>query len=117
MTHATRRSTDAGTFARLLAITALLAVGAGAAWAAETAVSQHGKKFSTDRARLHIGDVLVVHNEDTVTHNLQVNHPLLTYNSGAQEPGQTVRIAFPGAGNYLVYCGIHPKMKLRVAVE
>ena len=40
----------------------------------------------------------------------------LDFDSGAQEPGETVQIAFPQAGSYLVFCGIHPKMELTVDV-
>ena len=35
---------------------------------------------------------------------------------GAQEPGETVEIAFPTSGSFLVFCGIHPKMELYVDV-
>jgi cytochrome c peroxidase len=35
---------------------------------------------------------------------------------GAQEPGETVEIAFPATGSFLVFCGIHPKMELYVDV-
>ena len=55
-------------------------------------------------------------NNDTRTHNIRVFHPDLDFDSGAQEPGETVEIAFPDAGSFLVFCGIHPKMELNVDV-
>ena len=57
-----------------------------------------------------------IHNEDRTTHNIQVFDPRLEFNSGAQEPGQTVELKFP-SGAFTVFCGIHPKMKLRVQAE
>ncbi len=55
-------------------------------------------------------------NNDTRTHNIRVFDPALDFDSGAQEPGETVEIAFPDAGSFLVFCGIHPKMELNVDV-
>jgi plastocyanin len=34
----------------------------------------------------------------------------------AREPGETVELGFPGAGSFLVFCGIHPKMEPYVEV-
>jgi len=103
---------------RMIAAAAALAAGmsAGAA-AAETVITQKDKAFSASQIRLGHGEALAIRNDDSRTHNIQVNHPRLVYNSGAQEPGETVRIAFPEPGQYLVFCGIHPKMKLRVDAE
>jgi cytochrome c peroxidase len=98
---------------------AALAVGlaAGAAWAAETAVTQKDRAFSVKEIALHPGDTLVMHNADTRAHNIQVNNPKLTFNSGLQEPGQDARVSFAQPDRYLVFCGIHPKMKLWVDVN
>ena len=38
-------------------------------------------------------------------------------NSGDQEPGSKVDVAFTELGNFTVLCGIHPKMKLVVHVN
>ena len=52
-------------------------------------------------------------NNDTRTHNIRVFDPKLDFDSGAQEPGETVEMmTFPKTGSYLVFCGIHPKMEL-----
>jgi cytochrome c peroxidase len=51
------------------------------------------------------------------THNIRVLDPKLDLDSGTQEPGETVQIAFPQAGNYLVFCGIHLKIELAVDVR
>jgi plastocyanin len=64
-----------------------------------------------------LGERLWVLNNDTRTHNTRVFAPALDFDSGAQEPGETVEIAFPEAGSFLVFCGIHPKMELTVDVD
>jgi cytochrome c peroxidase len=55
-------------------------------------------------------------NNDTRTHNVRIFDSALDFDSGAQEPGETVEIAFPATGSFLVFCGIHPKMELYVDV-
>ena len=81
-----------------------------------TSVSQHDKSFTPTHVRVRRGEKLWLLNNDTRTHNIRVFDPKLDFDSGAQEPGETVEMSFPKAGSYLVFCGIHPKMELHVAV-
>lgn len=81
-----------------------------------TTVSQDDKTFHPGRLLLNPGERLWIVNNDTRTHNVRVFDPKLEFDSGAQEPGETVEIAFPTEGDFLVFCGIHPKMELRVKV-
>jgi cytochrome c peroxidase len=81
-----------------------------------TTVSQHEKRFDPAHIALKQGARLWILNNDTRTHNVRVFDPKLEYDSGAQEPGETVEIAFPREGEFLVFCGIHPKMELWVEV-
>ena len=39
------------------------------------------------------------------------------FNSGAQEPHESVTIRFPGPGTFEAFCGIHPSMRLTVEVR
>jgi cytochrome c peroxidase len=80
-------------------------------------VTQHEKSFSPTHVALRRGSRLWILNNDTRTHNIRVFDPALDFDSGAQEPGETVEIAFPAPGSFLVFCGIHPKMELQVDVE
>jgi cytochrome c peroxidase len=80
-------------------------------------VSQIGKVFTPGRVRLKAGQALTVLNDDTRTHNVRIFHPKLDFNSGAQEPKESVTIAFPEAGTYQAFCGIHPSMRLTVEVR
>jgi cytochrome c peroxidase len=79
-------------------------------------VSQDDKMFHPGRVAIKRGERLWFVNNDTRTHNIRISDPGLDFDSGAQEPGETVDITFPKAGSFLVYCGIHPKMELYVDV-
>jgi cytochrome c peroxidase len=79
-------------------------------------VSQDDKTFFPGHIALRLGARLWIVNNDTRTHNVRVFDPAFDFDSGAQEPGETVEMAFPAAGTFLVFCGIHPKMELYVDV-
>ena len=79
-------------------------------------VTQSEKSFHPTHVALARGERLWILNNDTRTHNIRVFDPALDFDSGAQEPGETVEIAFPQQGSFLVFCGIHPKMELTVDV-
>jgi cytochrome c peroxidase len=79
-------------------------------------IAQREKEFLPGRVRVPAGAVLFVRNNDTRTHNVRVHDEKLMFDSAAQEPGETVRIAFATPGRYTVFCGIHPTMKLFVEV-
>jgi len=81
-----------------------------------TTISQHEKQFSPTHVAIKRGSHLWILNNDSRTHNVRVFDPKLEFDSGAQEPGETVEIAFPATGSFLVFCGIHPKMELTVDV-
>jgi cytochrome c peroxidase len=80
-------------------------------------VSQADKAFAPGAVRLHAGEGLTIVNDDNRTHNIRVEDPRLPALSLAQEPGDSVVVAFPDAGDFTVTCGIHPSMRLSVQVE
>jgi cytochrome c peroxidase len=82
-----------------------------------TVVSQNNKLFSPQHIRLKAGRTLTVLNDDTRTHNVRIYDPRFDFNSGAQEPKETVTVRFPGPGTFEAFCGIHPSMRLTVVVE
>ena len=82
-----------------------------------TVVSQSNKLFSPQHVRLGSARTLTILNDDTRTHNVRIFDPRLDFNSGAQEPHETVTIRFPGPGTFEAFCGIHPSMRLTVEVQ
>ncbi|RDD63147.1 cupredoxin domain-containing protein [Ferruginivarius sediminum] len=104
--------------AACLALIAVLAVAAcdGSDDAGPPKVSQKGKAFHPDSLDIAAGQTVVLHNDDTRTHNIRVFHPAMDFNSGSQKPGEDMRLTFEDAGTYFVTCGIHPRMELKVEV-
>jgi cytochrome c peroxidase len=56
-------------------------------------------------------------NDDTRTHNVRIASTTLDYNSGAQEPGDSIVLQLDRAGVFEAHCGIHPTMRLTIEVE
>jgi cytochrome c peroxidase len=79
-------------------------------------VSQDDKLFHPGHIAVKRGERMWIVNNDTRTHNVRVFAPQFEFDSGAQEPGEIVEMTFPAAGSFLVFCGIHPKMELKVDV-
>lgn len=82
-----------------------------------TTVSQRDRMFMPGNIRLARGQTLTILNDDTRTHNVRIADPRLSFNSGAQEPGERTTLTFDTPGTFGVHCGIHPTMRLTVDVE
>lgn len=82
-----------------------------------TVVHQAGKLFAPARIQIGRDDALTIVNDDTRTHNVRIYDQRMDFNSGAQEPSQSVTIRFAGPGTYDAFCGIHPSMRLRIDVK
>lgn len=79
-------------------------------------VTQRDTAFSAAAVRLRKGGTLVIHNEDTRVHNIRVFASDMDYDSGVQDPGQSVEVLFDHQGRFRAVCNIHPKMKMSVEV-
>ena len=102
--------------AMLLAAAALTLLPAVIVRAAQVmTVMQSRRAFSVAEVRLRRGDTLRFQNADTFLHHVAVSAP--GFVSGEQEPGQSLEVRFPSAGQFAVRCEIHPRMALTVVVE
>jgi plastocyanin len=91
---------------------------ASLAHAADVNIDQVGQKFSMPSVTVKAGDTLHFKNQDDVTHNINViNSSDDADDKGLQKPGETIDQKFPTAGDYMVRCSIHPKMKMSVKVQ
>jgi cytochrome c peroxidase len=63
-----------------------------------------------------VGEALRILNDDTRVHNVRLDGPGKSFNSDAQNPGDTVTIGFDQPGHYDIICGIHPEMRLSVEI-
>jgi cytochrome c peroxidase len=89
----------------------------GADAVATSTVSQKDRRFTPSAVSLKAGEALRILNDDVRVHNVRLDGPGKSFNSDAQNPGDTVTIGFDRAGQYDVICGIHPEMRLSVTVE
>ena len=103
---------------RLFLIAIGLTVAGGIAHSVEPGVSQKGKIFAPDELSRTAGGTVRIENDDAIPHNVQVTTPDGDKkNLGLQMPGDHADIALDKSGDYMVTCGIHPKMKLVVHVQ
>lgn len=84
---------------------------------ATTDIYQKGRRFAPEAVVFDKGKPLDFHNDDDRVHNIRVDDPRFTFNSGLQKPGETVVVNFPLAGTFEVICGIHPSMRLSAEVR
>ncbi len=90
--------------------------GTNAEAVAASTVSQKDRRFTPGAVILKAGEALRILNDDTRVHNVRLDGPGRSFNSDAQNPGDTVTIGFDQPGHYDIICGIHPEMRLSVDV-
>jgi plastocyanin len=83
----------------------------------EVNISQKGRAFMPTSVEIDKGDTLAIRNDDEYIHQVYVSSSSFNFDSGEQDIGQTVHIAFPVSGTFQVLCAIHPKMRLDVVVK
>ena len=96
----------------------VLATGLSMAWAGVHTVSQKDRVFQPGTLDIAAGEVVRFVNDDgELLHHAYVSTPQFAFDSGEQEPGSRMDVAFPVAGTFTVRCAIHPKMRLVVTVK
>ena len=92
-----------------------LGLSAGAL-AANLTISQKGRAFSSETVTLKKGGTLTFMNDDSIPHNIMSTSIGNEFNLGSQPPGASTDVTFKEAGDVLVICAIHPRMKMTVKV-
>lgn len=82
-----------------------------------TTISQRDKQFHPGHISIAASQPLTILNDDIRTHNVRIYDPRFDFNSGAQDPGESVTLTLPLSGTYDAFCGIHPTMRLRIEVK
>ena len=86
--------------------------------ASEPQVLQIKQTFDPNTIKVAPGAAVEFMNMDDVNHNLKVVAPDGSVTDlGLDKPGETTKIGFPASGSYTVICGIHPRMKMKVAAQ
>jgi plastocyanin len=86
------------------------------ALAANLTISQKGRTFSSETITLKKGGTLTFMNDDSIPHNIMSTSGGNEFNLGSQPPGASTDVTFKEAGDVLVICAIHPRMKMTVKV-
>jgi plastocyanin len=86
------------------------------ALAANLTISQKGRMFSSENITIKKGEALTFLNDDSVPHNILSTSKGNEFNLGSQQPGTSTDVTFKEAGDVLVICAIHPRMKMMVKV-
>ncbi len=79
-------------------------------------ISQKDKAFTPSHVSLKAGETLTIVNDDVRIHNVRSDGDA-PVDTGAQDPGASITLAFPRKGRQSFHCGIHPGMKLDVLVR
>src|SRR5664279_3246289 len=98
----------------LLAVLAGLTAGG---LTAKQAIHQQGRMFSAESIAIKRGESLTFVNDDNVPHNIASISRGHEFDLGSQHPGVSTEVTFTEAGEALVFCAIHPRMKLTVKVS
>lgn len=100
--------------------TALAAVGAAHAElsSAIRIVLQKGRHYDPTDLFLRRGDTItLVNGDDSTIHHAFIEADRFAFDAGDQEPGNRATLTLKEPGNFIIQCGIHPKMKLTLHVQ
>ncbi|GJE61005.1 hypothetical protein [Methylobacterium trifolii] len=113
------RHPRSASFALALVIAGGVAVPAWAALAsASRVVLQKGRHYDPGDLFLRRGDSLVlVNGDDTAVHHAFIEADRFAFDGGDQEPGMERVLKLSEPGDFIIRCGIHPKMRLTVHVQ
>lgn len=107
----------AGTFALAVSCVVL-----GPAWASLSSalrvVMLKGRHYEPVDLFLRRGDVItLVNGEDSAVHHAFIEADRFSFDAGDQQPGSQATLTLAESGDFILQCGVHPKMKLTVHVQ
>ncbi|MCJ2016419.1 hypothetical protein MKK84_03070 [Methylobacterium sp. E-065] len=81
-------------------------------------VLEKGKHYAPTDLFLHRGDTItLVNGDDNAVHHAFIEADRFAFDAGDQEPGKQATLTLKEAGDFIIQCGIHPKMKLTLHVQ
>ncbi len=99
-----------------LTVAILSGLSVGALAATSMTITQKGRVFSSESVTIKKGDAVTFSNDDSVPHNIVSTSRGNEFNLGSQPPGAATDVTFKEAGDALIICAIHPRMKMTVKV-
>ncbi|GJE52726.1 hypothetical protein GOFOIKOB_5800 [Methylobacterium tardum] len=101
-------------------VTALLALGPAQASLSSVVriVLQKGRHYDPTDLFLRQGDTItLVNGDDNSVHHAFIEADRFAYDAGDQGPGEQATLTLKEPGDFIIRCGIHPKMKLTIHVQ
>jgi len=81
-------------------------------------VLQKGRHYDPTDLFLRKGDTItLVNGDDSAVHHAFIEADRFAFDAGDQEPGKQATLTLKEPGNFIIQCGIHPKMKLTIHVQ
>ncbi|QDO98957.1 hypothetical protein FNB15_17515 [Ferrovibrio terrae] len=81
-----------------------------------TVIVQQGIAFKPGKATVKAGGQITFRNEDPFGHNVYSPSKGGIFDIGLQQPESETAVVFKEAGEYVIQCRIHPKMKATITV-
>ncbi|MCJ2118589.1 hypothetical protein MKK65_18810 [Methylobacterium sp. J-001] len=106
--------------AAIALLTALLALGPVKAdlLSVVRIVLQKGQHYDPTDLFLRKGDTItLVNGDDSAVHHAFIEADRFAFDAGDQEPGKQTTLTLKQPGDFVIECGIHPKMKLTLHVQ
>jgi len=102
----------------IIGVASVLSFAALAYAASDVVVDQVGQKFSVPTLTVKAGKTVDFMNSDDVNHNITIIDANGNADDrGIQKPNTTIPVTFDKAGDFVVRCSVHPRMKMQVKVE
>lgn len=81
-------------------------------------VLQKGKHYDPNDLFLQRGDTItLVNGDESAVHHAFIEADRFAFDAGDQEPGKQTTLILWEDGDFIIQCGIHPKMKLTLHVQ
>lgn len=81
-------------------------------------VLERGKHYAPTDLFLHRGDtIILVNGDDSAVHHAFIEADRFAFDAGDQEPGKQATLTLKEPGDFVIQCGVHPKMKLTLHVQ
>ena len=101
-------------------VAALLVIGPAQAGLSSVVriVLEKGKRYAPNDLFLHKGDTItLINGDEDFVHHAFIEADRFAFDAGDQEPGKQATLTLKEAGDFIIQCGIHPKMKLTIHVQ
>ena len=81
-------------------------------------VLQKGRHYDPGDLYLRRGDTItLVNGDENAVHHAIIEADRFAFDAGDQEPGRQATLILREPGDFVIQCGIHPKMKLILHVQ